>query len=78
MTKFEKIKNMSVKDFFYMVLQREITISDISNIYFFHNKGDGKSSCTNCIAKNCCKTINNGCYKAMEYALLNEENIRTI
>ena len=72
MTKFDMIKNMSVEDFFKLVLQREITIIDISNIYSFHNKGDGKSSCTNCIAKDCCKTIEGGCYKAMEYALMNE------
>ena len=51
MTKFEKIKSMFVEDFFKMVVQREITIEDVSLIYSFHNKGDGKSGCTNCIAK---------------------------
>lgn len=77
MTRFEKIKNMSVADFFNMVVQKEITVNDVSLIYSFHNKGDGKNRCTNCIAKDCCKTINGGCLKAMEYAL-NSEWVDTI
>lgn len=72
MTKFEEIKNMPLVDFFKMVVQREITINDVSLFYSFLNKGDGKSHCTNCIAKNCCKTISGGCFKAMEYALNQE------
>lgn len=77
MTRFEKIKSMTVEDFFKMVVQREITINDVLLIYSFHNKGDGKSHCTNCIAKDCCKTIDGGCHKAMEYAL-NSECIDTM
>ena len=73
MTKFEKIKNMTVADFFKMVLQREITINDVSLIYSFHNKGNGKSCCCNCIAKNCCKMVEGGCFDGMEYALNLEE-----
>lgn len=72
MTNFEKIKGMSVADFFKMVVQREITVNDVSLIYSFHNKGNGKSDCSNCIAKDCCKTVNGGCFKAMEYALNSE------
>lgn len=72
MTKFEEIKDMSVADFFEKVAQRKITINDVSLFYSFLNKGDGKSHCTNCIAKDCCKTVSGGCFKAMEYALNKE------